>query len=560
MGTHFLLLREEPLSLSLSRPLRWLLPVLATLIACASPPKPPPEKPPPPPPPQRLAPESGFATEFPDAERSAQLASALPAIETLVRERFAKGSAPGLAFALIIDGKAALTLTMGDADVELSKPVDKDTRFRIGSLTKTFTAFAIRKLIQDNALELEEPLENLVPEAERVLYPTADSPKITIAHLLSHQSGLPMNGKYDFSPQAKEPPSETEVVASLDLIVLEAAPGTRTRYSNLGFSLLGVLVGRAAGQSYRNYLNESIFKPLSMTSASWDPEKVPTAFASRSFAKRDGAFQPQPFEKLGASEGDGGIMLSIDDLARWATLFLEAHPPRNAADTGPLPRALLREMMVGRTATSLAVAGGGTQPGPSDVLAYETGFAWHSNNSCRGERVVTHLGGIDKYFALIEILPEHGVAIVSMSNGDFPLNAMQLEVRDKLRASKGLVARRPVPAAALLTAAQRFLDHRNAPSEENYASSFVPYYTASVPFADQKKWVDESLKKVGTCKDPVVTKVKAPRDGSFQVKCEKGWGKFSIQLGAYGDEIAVLSSDFQEGEPPKPIADNVCPP
>jgi CubicO group peptidase (beta-lactamase class C family) len=208
--------------------IRWLRPWLLVIAACASPPKPPPERPPPPPPPQRLAPESGSLSEFPDPERAAHLASALPAIETLVRERFAKGSSPGLAFALIIDGKPAMTLTMGDADPELKKPVDRKTRFRIGSLTKTFTAFAIRKLAQDNALELDEPLENLIPEAEKVLYPTADSPKITIAHLLSHQSGLPMNGNYDFSAQSKAPPSEADVVAALDGVVLEAAPGTRT--------------------------------------------------------------------------------------------------------------------------------------------------------------------------------------------------------------------------------------------------------------------------------------------------------------------------------------------
>jgi hypothetical protein len=157
-------------------------------------------------------------------------------------------------------------------------------------------------------------------------------------------------------------------------------------------------------------------------------------------------------------------------------------------------------------------------------------------------------------------MPEHGVAIVSMSNGDFPLNALQLDVREKLRATKGLVARRPVPATALLTAAQRFLDHRQAATEDSYSATFIDYFVKTVPFAGHKRWADESVKKVGSCKDPLLTKVRSPRDASFQVKCEKGWGKFSIQLGAYGDAIAVLSSDFLEGEPPKPVADNVCPP
>lgn len=530
------------------------------LLACASRLEPPPEKPAPPPPPQRLAPEASFATEFPDPERSAHLASAYPAIEALVRERFAKGASPGLAFALIVDGKAAMTLVLGDADAELKRPVDKDTRFRVGSVTKTFTAFAVRKLIAENALSLDEPLENLVPEAERVLYPTADSPKITIGHLLSHQSGLPLNGNFDMSALAKEPPTEAQVVAALDGVTLEAAPGTRTRYSNLGFSLLGVVVARAAGTSYRGYLSESLFKPLGMESASWDADRTPTASASRSFEKRDGVFHAVPFEKLGASEADGGLMLDIEDLSRWAAVFSDASPPRNDPDKGPLPRAMLREMMLGRTAANVATAPGVKEPGATDVRAYETGYGWHSNVDCRGERVVTHLGGIDKYFALVEIMPEHGVAIVSMSNGDFPLNALQLDVREKLRATRGLVARRPVPAPALLTAAQRFLDHRQAATEESYGATFSDYFVKTVPFAGHKRWVDESVKKVGRCKDPVIAKIRAPRDASFEVRCDKGWGKFSIQLGAYGDSIAVLSSDFQEGDPPKPPPDNACPP
>jgi CubicO group peptidase (beta-lactamase class C family) len=268
------------------------------------------------------------------------------------------------------------------------------------------------------------------------------------------------------SAPRKEAPSEAAVVAALDGITLEAAPGTRTRYSNLGYSLLGVVIARAAGTSYRSYLGDSVFKPLAMGSASWDAEKVPSELASRSFRKREGTFQPVPFEKLGASEADGGLLLDIDDLARWATLFLEANPPRNAPDSGPLPRAILRQMMVGRTSTSLATAAG-VRPCPYRRARLRDRLRLALQRRLPGERVVTHLGSVDKYFADRDHARTWGGT--SMANGDFPLNAMQLEVRSP-RHERPRACRPDLPRSFR---AAKLLDHR---CRRRLRLDFHPYF------------------------------------------------------------------------------------
>ncbi len=518
---------------------------------CASRPEPPPEKPEPPPPPQLVAPTGAFALEFPQADRIKLLTEALPKVEAVVREHFERGRAPGLAFALLIDGAVAKEITLGDADLEPKRPVTNKTRFRVGSLTKTFTAAAVLSLVRENALSLDEPIENLLPEAERVLYPSSDSPKITVAHLLSHQGGLPMNGNYDLSASAKEPPTQVEVLASLDALVLEAPPGARVRYSNLGFSLLGVLIERAAGMPYRAYLDKVVLAPAGIRSASWEGAGAAAELGSRSFKKRGADWAALPFEKLGASEADGGLWLDLPDLARWAALFSNAHPARSGDDKGLLPRQVLRDMMAGKTASNLSEVAGSTR-------AFQTGYAWHSNVSCHGDRVVSHLGGIDGYAASIEILPEHGVALVALANGAADLSALSRDVRQALQGSGGLSARQPVITPVLSAQAKRFIELRNEFSDAGFDALFTPYFRSVVSAADQKSWAQESVDKVGVCDAPVLRLARAARDGSFEVKCAKGWGKVDVRLSAYGDEIAALSSQFFAGDKPA-VKPSECP-
>src|SRR5882762_7005553 len=112
-------------------------------------------------------------------------------LDRLFQDFAAQAHVPGAAWGIVIDGQLAHTGAAGVRDVAAKAPVDADTVFRIASMTKSFTAMAILKLRDEGKLSLDDPAERHVPELKSLAYPTSDSPRITIRHLLSHAEGFP---------------------------------------------------------------------------------------------------------------------------------------------------------------------------------------------------------------------------------------------------------------------------------------------------------------------------------------------------------------------------------
>src|SRR5690606_11229156 len=139
----------------------------------------------------------------------------------------------------------------GMRDPARGLPVETDTVFGVGSISKTITALAILKLRDEGRLALDRPAAEILPELSRLSYPTADSPAITIRQLLTHTSGLPRMGNFPEYPST--PPSRAEFLATLEGMALERPPGERRHYSNLGVQLLGPIVEAAAGVDHRTY-------------------------------------------------------------------------------------------------------------------------------------------------------------------------------------------------------------------------------------------------------------------------------------------------------------------
>src|SRR5262245_41740380 len=130
-------------------------------------------------------------TGFGDADRLSKLKTALPEIDRLIRDFAEKSHVPGAAWAIVVDGRLIHGGVFGLREVPSHSPVDTGTVFRIASMTKSFTAAAILKLRDEGKLSLEDPAERYVPELAQLKYPTADSPRLTIRHLLSHSAGFP---------------------------------------------------------------------------------------------------------------------------------------------------------------------------------------------------------------------------------------------------------------------------------------------------------------------------------------------------------------------------------
>ena len=122
---------------------------------------------------------------------------------------------------------------------------------------------------------------------------------VTPRHLLTHSSGLPRLGVFSPASTARDV-TEREILATLDGFGLESAPGTETSYSNLGYSLLELLVGRAAGVPYRRYVSDALLAPLGMRDAAWDAAQVPPDALATPHVRAGGALTPiQPW-RLGA--------------------------------------------------------------------------------------------------------------------------------------------------------------------------------------------------------------------------------------------------------------------
>ncbi len=226
--------------------------------------------------------------------------------------------------------------------------VDADTVFRIASMTKSFTALGILKLRDEGKLSLDDPAERYIPELARLVYPTRDSPKITIRHLLSHSEGFPEDNPWGDQQLAVTEAEFTRMLAGG--IPFSNAPGVAYEYSNYGFAILGRIVARVSGMTYADYVAANILRPLGMTATTLEAAAVPAARLAKGYRWEDAQWKEEPPLPDGAFGAMGGMLTSTRDLARYVGFLMSAWPPRDEDDRGPVKRSSLREMQqVART-------------------------------------------------------------------------------------------------------------------------------------------------------------------------------------------------------------------
>jgi CubicO group peptidase (beta-lactamase class C family) len=215
---------------------------------------------------------------------------------------------------LVADGeKVVLHKGFGAADGDGRRPIGRDTVFAIGSITKLFTAAAILRLEQDGKLATDDALGDhldSVPE---------DKAKITLHQLLTHGSGLleyhDVKGEGgDFAPLSKD----VALARILDQ-KLAFAPGTRSQYSNSGYTLLAAVIEEASGQEWTKYVREHLFAPAGMKDTGffgdqlWEHERVAIGFGK----KTHGDNAPDAWPLTWSTLGNGGIVSTVEDLYRW---------------------------------------------------------------------------------------------------------------------------------------------------------------------------------------------------------------------------------------------------
>ena len=232
-------------------------------------------------------------------------------LDQRVRSHQREKRLPSLAAAVLRDEELIWETAVGAADVEAGTDATPDTQYRIGSITKTFTAAAIMQLRDAGKLDLEDTLDRHVEGV-------AHTP--TIRRLLSHASGLQRETQDDswLSLRFAQPDELLETLGQAELVL---PSGARFHYSNLAFALLGIVVERVSGVPYMDYVRERLFGPVGLTRVSFDPEPpAATGYVAQPYT--DGAWDAIGVE-TGAWAAAGQLWGTVGDICRWGAFLAD---------------------------------------------------------------------------------------------------------------------------------------------------------------------------------------------------------------------------------------------
>ena len=325
---------------------------------------------------------------------------------------------PGLAVAVIHDGKMVFARGYGLANVEKGTRITPDTDFRLASVTKQFTAMSIMLLVHDGKLRYDDTLGKIFPE-----FP-AYGRDITVRELLNHTSGLKDYGELYMAKVGEKTPMD-QVPQLLDKDVLKLledqsagdfAPGSKWMYSNSGYAVLAMIIEKTSGKAFQDFLHDRIFKPLKMNKTVAyvkGKNEVPNrAFGYRK-DKESGKFLFADQSPTSAVLGDGGIYTSVKEMARWDKALRE--------------HKLLSESEMREALTPVQVEGGVKLP---DGSTGTYGFGWFLD-PYKGHERQWHNGGTMGFLTSIQRFPIDGLTVVVLSNRmDLDPSELALKVAD----------------------------------------------------------------------------------------------------------------------------------
>ncbi|HLL97078.1 MAG TPA: serine hydrolase domain-containing protein [Spirosoma sp.] len=440
---------------------------------------------------------------FADADRLAKLQAAFPIVEKLYRERAEKFHYPGMAFGIVLDGKLVYSGGMGYTDVAKKTPATPKSLFKIASMTKSLTAMAILKLRDESRLRLDDPAEQYIPELKTHKYLTADAPRITVRHLMTHSAGFPEDNPWGDRQLAD---TDADLVNLIKGGISTAnAPGIAYEYSNLGFAMLGRIIGVVSGKSYEQYITDSILKPLSMMDTEWEYDRVPADRLAHGYRWKDGTWVEEPLLHDGSWGAMGGLITSIEDFSKYVAFHQWAWPPRSDPDGGgssamPVKRSSIREMQQPWTFAGLSAQARNSAGQLCPITSgYGYGLRWNQN--CTGRVDVGHSGGLPGFGSQWRILPDYGIGVIAYGNLTYAgLGAINSVVIDTL-ISIGKLQPRQLPVSPILAQRKAELvmllpNFTNAERSGIFAENFFPDQSAET----RRKAVQELYVKVGPIK------------------------------------------------------------
>jgi CubicO group peptidase (beta-lactamase class C family) len=381
----------------------------------------------------------------------AALAAGIERIDEMADRAFAGWKAPGLVYGVVHGDELVHVRGLGTLRVGEDATPDARSVFRIASMTKSFTAATVLSLRDERLLRLDDPIDRYVPELEALRYPTTDSPRITIRHLLTMTAGFPTDDPWGDRQQGLDLDDFSALLRGG--LSFAWAPGTRFEYSNTGYGILGRLITNVAGREYREVVRERMLAPLGMHETGYLEEEADPERLARGYVWRDGTFVEEPIDGYGALAAMGGIFTTVEDLTRWVAGFLDAVPPRDDPDDRhPLSRASRREMQQPMVPETVRLSHTSADAMP-EVEGSHYGFGLFQIDDVRFGRTIGHGGGYPGFGTHMRWHPASGLGLIAFTNHRYgPAGPLARDMMIELLRAEAAPLRRTRPNSATLAA------------------------------------------------------------------------------------------------------------
>jgi len=211
-------------------------------------------------------------------------------------------------------GKVIYKKGFGMANMEWDIPNQPNTKHRLGSITKQFTAMLILQLVAEGKLDLQEPISKYLPD-----YPKATGDIITTHHLLTHTSGIPNYTAFPkfMADESRNPYSPKEFLKKFDEKKLDFTPGEKFSYSNSGYFLLGAIVEKLSGKTYEQMLQDKIFTPLNMNETGYDNHGDILKNRATGYEKQGQGYENSRYIDMSIPYAAGSLYSTVEDLYKW---------------------------------------------------------------------------------------------------------------------------------------------------------------------------------------------------------------------------------------------------
>jgi CubicO group peptidase (beta-lactamase class C family) len=350
-------------------------------------------------------------------------------VDDYIQARMRGMHIPGLSLAVVRNGQILKASGYGVANLELNSPATPQTVYEIGSMTKQFTATAIMMLVEEDKLHLEDSITKYFPGAPESWRP------ITIRHLLSHTSGIQNHvavpgylGAFKTNLLMESTPGREELLSMFFKLPLEFQPGETWSYDNTGYYLLGLIVEKASGKSFWQFLDERIFRPLDMKSTRSTDMRPLVANRAAGYEWSNGVFENRPVLAPFIAFSAGSILSTVEDLARWdAALY-----------TGKLlKRSSLTQMWTPVRTNEGAVA------------SFNYGFGWFVDKY-HGHLLVQHSGGTPGFSSAIYRFVDDQLTVIILTNhSDMIIDQLAIDIAGMYVAALARPRDRPDPDAKI---------------------------------------------------------------------------------------------------------------